>query len=112
MPVSRYMPLKAGTYRLPSPFGPRDRQMRWGQSPINFNVEVKKKPHAAGDRGTRCGRTGFAAPRKRGSFLHLLVAVFGGRVHRCLLVAAQSISRHNAAALYSDASEQLLAGPR
>ena len=25
------MPLKAGTYRLSSPFGPRDRQMHWGQ---------------------------------------------------------------------------------
>src|SRR6478609_9774568 len=31
MPVSRYMPLKAGTYHLSSPFGPRDRQMHWGQ---------------------------------------------------------------------------------
>ena len=30
MPV-RYMPLKAGTYHLSSPFGPRDRQMHWGQ---------------------------------------------------------------------------------
>ena len=25
------MPLMAGTYRLSSPFGPRDRQMHWGQ---------------------------------------------------------------------------------
>lgn len=40
MRVSRYMPLKersdlpgsaAGTYHLSSPFGPRDRQMHWGQ---------------------------------------------------------------------------------
>lgn len=31
MAASRYMPLKAGTYHLSSPFGPRGRQMHWGQ---------------------------------------------------------------------------------
>jgi Peptidase family M23 len=31
MPVTRCMPLKAGTYRLSSPFGPRDRRMHRGQ---------------------------------------------------------------------------------
>ncbi len=31
MATSRYIPLKAGTYRLSSPFGPRGRQMHWGQ---------------------------------------------------------------------------------
>jgi murein DD-endopeptidase MepM/ murein hydrolase activator NlpD len=30
MSTPRFMPLKAGTYRLSSPYGPRGRQMRWG----------------------------------------------------------------------------------